>query len=134
LWHQSVTKRYVDQLVAENGAHPRGQRLQLAFDEADPGPLEVTRLTVSLPIDERSTCAEPDAGFPDLGMTDAMNADTGPVLPDAGMVIDAGSPVDEEGGCSCRSESSRPRAGGLIGSLLLCLLGLGVRSRKGKLR
>lgn len=134
LWHQSVTKRYVDQLVAENGAHPRGQRLQLAFDEADPGPLEVTRLTVSLPIDERSSCAAPDAGFPDLGMTDATNADTGGPAQDAGVVIDAGSPVEEEGGCSCRSESSRPRAGGLIGALLLCLLGLGVRSRKGKLR
>lgn len=136
LWHQSVTKRYVDQLVAANGADPRGPRLQLAFEEADPGPLQITRLTVTLPIDPASSCDPPDAGFPDLGMTDAMNADTGGGAPDAGTPADLGVPVigDEEGGCSCRSESSSPSTGGLIGTLLLWLMAAPLLGRRGRTR
>lgn len=116
LWYQSVTKAYVDALVADNGGDPRGQTLRVAFDEADPGPARMQALSVTFDVIPESTCEVPDAGFVDAGSV----RDSG-VSRDAGT-RDAGVTIEEETGCGCTSTPrSRRPVDGLFALGLLCL-------------
>ena len=119
LWYQSVTKRYVDGLVADGQGSVRAQLLAAAFEEVDPGPLEMVRLSVTLEVDADSTCGAPDAGVLDSGQADVPVPDGGAV-PDAGASqSDAGAGPVDEGGCTC---SGSPQSGrGLFGLALICL-------------
>jgi hypothetical protein len=111
LWYQAVTKAYVDHLVAGNGATERGTRLQAAFEEVDPGPSEMERLSLSIAIDPLSSCDPPDAGLPDSGEPPdmGMNAPDATAFPDATMIAaDAGGESVMSESCSCRA--SRPRS------------------------
>ncbi|MCK6545156.1 hypothetical protein L6R52_04755 [Myxococcota bacterium] len=132
LWYQGVTKRYVDALVAENGAHPNGARLAAAFEEADPGPLVITALELFVPVDPSSTCAEPDAGIeaPDAGSPeDAAVVDA--ARDAAVVVIDAGMDVEDAGGCACSASRLDDRANGGVGLVLgLALVLSFVRRRR----
>lgn len=120
LWYQSVTKRYVESLVADNGADPRGSTLDVVFEETDPGPALMAELDVTLTVDPASTCDPPDAGFVDAGTRDGGGARDGGFA-DAGI-----APSDEEGGCGCSAGSGDSR--GALGLLLLGLLVLRRRS------
>lgn len=120
LWYQSVTKAYVDALVEENGAHPRAQTLEVAFEEADPGPTEMMALSAEIPVDPASSCDPPDAGFPDTGVRDA-GADAGVAEMDAGVTEP--EPMDEGCGCSTGGPDRR----GVDGLAMFGLLCLGLR-------
>lgn len=119
LWYQSVSKRYVDGLVADGAGSLRAQLLEAAFEEVDPGPLEMARLRTPLAVAPDSRCAPPDAGVVDSGPPDTGAPDaSAPPPPDAG-VADAAAAIDKEEGCTCH----RPRPGGhgLWAAALLCL-------------
>ncbi len=117
LWYQSVTKRYVDTLVAENGGDPRGGTLQVAFEEADPGPAQMATLSLSIAIDPASTCDPVDAGTPDSG----VGRDGGAAIRDGGLRDAGAAIIDEEGGCGC-SAPGRGAPSSLLGVGLLGLL------------
>ncbi len=125
LWYQSITKRYVDGLVADGAGSVRADLLEIAFDEVDPGPLEMARISFTLPLQTDSSCdTPPDAGFVDSGE-----------VPDAGRVVDAGTVVDagvmtpeEEGGCRCLAAPGS--ADGFLPLSLLCLFIAGRTSRR----
>lgn len=116
LWYQSVTKTYVDALVQENGAHPRGATLRLAFDEADPGPYQMAQVLVTIDLDSASTCAPPDAGVRDADPPDATRMDAG--MNDSGRPVQ----VDEDGGCSCAMTARAENRGGADGDPLFSLV------------
>jgi MYXO-CTERM domain-containing protein len=120
LWYQSVTKSYVDALVAENGADPRGLRLRAAFDEADPGPTEMAAIERNVSIREGSTCGPPDAGAADAGFTDAGGMDAGVELPDGGVTM------PEQTGCGCAATGPADGAGWVA----LILVVLAARKRR----
>lgn len=125
LWYQSVTKGYVDGLVADGDGSVRAQLLEAAFEEVDPGPIEMVRVSFSLPVRADSTCgASPDAGPADSGLV----VDAGTVA-DSGTVVDAGTPPpDDEGGCRCLATSGS--ADGFLSVSLLCLFIVGRTSRR----
>lgn len=122
LWYQSVTKAYVDALVAENGGHPRGGTLQVAFEEADPGPAQMASLALAIAIDPGSSCDPPDAGTPDTGVV----RDGGASVRDGG-VRDAGVPVEEDEGCGCAAATRRDPGGA---AALVFALALVLRRRR----
>lgn len=101
LFYQSVTKSYVDTLVAAAGAHPAGARLETAYLAVDPQPIEIARAAFHIAIEPASTCTPPDAG----------------VWPDAGTgrgSADAGAGPHDDGDCDCAathgSQPSLPSA------------------------
>jgi hypothetical protein len=126
LWYQSVTKRYVDRLVSDNAGDPRGARLALAFEEADPGPIEMASLARTIPIARDSTCAPPDAGFLDAGNSGDPDAgDGGPPGPaDAGMIT---PPPDD--GCGCTAAGAGGSDGLALAGLLVLSIGASMRTR-----
>lgn len=127
LWFQSVEPAYVAALLADGAGSPRAGDLQIAFEEANPGPIEMAALRTRIPIRADSTCAPPDAGVVDTG----VRPDAGRVEVDAGRAEDAGanpdggSPGDDEGGCRC----ARPRPGpsGSVAIVLVCLISVARR-------
>lgn len=138
LWYQSVTKAYVDGLVRDGAGSDRAEYLRIAFEDVDPGPLEVARITVPLPVREASSCAPPDAGTLDSGPPpDAGEALDAGLAPDAGAVAaDAGGGEEDEGGCRCVADRAGRRGAGQRGTLwaaLICMtLGLArTRRRRG---
>lgn len=123
LWYQAVTKAYVDALVKANGDNERAARLSAAFEEADPGPIEMEELALDLVIDPASSCAEPDAGLADLGVSqDAAPQDA---AADAGIhdtsVTPDPVPMDE--GCACRQSPNSPARSPGGGAIALLLVG-----------
>ncbi|MCB9645316.1 MAG: hypothetical protein H6730_01760 [Deltaproteobacteria bacterium] len=118
LWYQTVTKVYVDSLVRDQAGSIRGQTLEIAYQEVNPGPEEMARVSVRIPVDSIVGCDPPDAGTPDTGVEpDAGRPDTGV---DAGVAApDAGQPEMSDGGCDCQETGGGPV--GLTGLALLCL-------------
>jgi subtilisin-like proprotein convertase family protein len=117
LLYQSVTKAYVDALVAENGADPRGERLRLAFENADPGPFEMASADLLLPIDGASSACGVDAGVPDAeAPIDAAGRDAAIEMPAMRR------------GCACTESGTCP--GGLPLDILLGLFCVRAFSRR----
>lgn len=119
LWYQAVTKSYVEALVSANGAIERGVRLAAAFEEVDPGPIEMEGLALSLTVDPASSCDPPDAGIADVG--GEIDSGAVPLPPDAGPndsgnLADGGSSATDTG-CGCRS--TNPGFGDGVFALLL---------------
>lgn len=126
LWYQSVTKTYVDALVADGAGSIRAQTLDIAFDEVDPGPLEIARVRLMVPVNAASSCDAPDAGALDTGSTDRGGAADAASAPDAGQPADAGDEPPDEGGC----RTGPGPTGALGGALLLGGLWLAGRRRR----
>jgi hypothetical protein len=132
LWYQAVTKAYVDALVAANEGNERGARLSAAFEEADPGPIEMEELALELVIDPESSCDPLDAGAADLGVSeDAAVADASDAgVHDTSVTVNP-VPIDE--GCACRQTHTSSRGSLDGGAIALLLIGACVawsRSRR----
>jgi hypothetical protein len=130
LYHQVLTRSYSDALIAANTGLPRGDRLSQAVEAIDPKPVEMAREIFRATLDPSSSCAPPDAGFPDSGAPDAAPiTDAGTLDRDADVPVDAGLAV--EGGCSCTG--ARTPDGSEASALIMLLamgLGLGRFGRK----
>lgn len=130
LWYQSVTKAYVSALVQGNGSHPRGARLQAAYNDFvqnTSGRAEVAALSVMLRVDPASACGR-DGGGPDSARPDTGRPDGG-----ASPEEDSGQPAqpseDVKAGCSCDAAQRNANDGALLISLIALGFALGIRKR-----
>ncbi len=133
LWYQSVTKRYVDTLVAAAGADPAGARLEGAFAAVDPQPVELVSADITVTVTPGSTCAPPDAGVWPDAVVDAGFADDAMVAAaDAGVrVPDAGTNMPDDDDCSCTSTRRRGSGAGSFFALVLAAVMLRRRDQRG---
>lgn len=118
LLYQAVTQKLVEDYATENGDTERAARLYAAFAETDPGPLEMARVRLVLPVVAGAGCV--DAGVGDAAGQDAQLTDAGLSPMADASVTDAGSPADEDGGCGCSSQ--QPRSERVLGLLALLML------------